>query len=95
MSGDDVGSSEQPDAQQNMPASAGTARPAGDGEKPYAEITWVGAQHLMHGYCGRVVVGRRDVGTFTARPLHRPRARPLRIGPRPVAAIAAAPARAA
>ena len=29
----------------------------GDDERPDSreEITWVGAQHLMHGYCGRAI----------------------------------------
>jgi len=56
-------------AQQTLPAGAGTARFAGPDEKvgaggdggaetasearPKLELRWVGAQHLMHGYCGR------------------------------------------
>lgn len=52
-----------------MPAGAGTARLAGPDEeigagadggtetaseaRPKLELRWVGAQHLMHGYCGR------------------------------------------
>ena len=56
-------------AQQSVPAGAGTARfprPAeevgagADGgaaaaseARPRLELRWVGAQHLMHGYCGR------------------------------------------
>ena len=95
MSGDDVRSSEQPDAQQNVPASAGTARPAGDREKAYAEITWVGAQHLMQGYCGRASVVRQGAVTGSVRPLQRPRTPPLRIGPARLGETAGATARAA
>jgi len=56
-------------AQQTLPAGAGTARFAGpdeeigagadggaetaSGARPKLELRWVGAQHLMHGYCGR------------------------------------------
>ena len=95
MSGDDVKGSKQPDAQQNMPAGAESARPAGCGENGYAEVAWVGAQHLMYGYCGRVVVSRRQPGTLSATPLLRARTTPLRIGPPRLAEIAGAPARAA
>jgi len=56
-------------AQQSVPAGAGTARFPGPAEevgagadggaaaaseaRPRLELRWVGAQHLMHGYCGR------------------------------------------
>jgi len=95
VSGDDVRSSEQPDAQQMMPTGAGTARPAGDGEDAHAEITWVGAQHLMQGYCGRAAVVRRGAANGSVRPLQRPRTPPLRIGPARLAEAAGATARAA
>jgi hypothetical protein len=95
VSGDDVKGSKRPDAQQNVPTGAGTARPAGDGEKSYARITWVGSQHLMHGYCGRVAVVATGAEGSSARPRQRPRTRPLRIAPRPPAETAGAPARAA
>ena len=44
MLSDDIRCSEKGGAQQTVPAGAGTARP---------ELRWVGAQHLMYGYCGR------------------------------------------
>ena len=49
-------------AQQTLPAGAGTARFAASADggaetaseaRPKLELRWVGAQHLMHGYCGR------------------------------------------
>jgi hypothetical protein len=109
VSGDDVRSSNKPDAQKMMPAGAGTARTTGgnaDGDGTGLEISWVGQQHLMWGYCGRVAAGQvatpRDERTpppaATARPvalLQRPRNLVVRIGPRPAAETADAPARAA
>ena len=55
MSGDDVTSSNQPDAQQMMPTGAGLARAAteGHGSGIDSEVNWVGQQQLMRGYCGR------------------------------------------
>ena len=109
MSGDDVRSSNKPDAQKMMPAGAGTARPAGgNGEAngPGPEVSWVGQQHLMWGYCGRVAAGQvatpRDERTpppaATVRPvarLQRPRNLVVRIGPKPPAETADVPAKAA
>ena len=95
VSGDDVKSSEWPDAQQNVPTGAGTARRAAGGEKAHAEITWVGAQHLMQGYCGRAVIAPRGARAYAARPLQRPRTPPLRIAPARLAETAGATARAA
>ena len=88
MSGDDVTANQTCGAQQFPPAGAGTARAAvsGSGEQP--EIRWVGEQHLMPGYCGRVVVAGRAAlpqGGEPPRPvavLQRPRGLVVRIGPR-------------
>ena len=58
------------------------------------EITWVGAQHLMHGYCGRAVAAEEsaaqgasgDGGVEETRPVAVVRTKPwqgrvVRIGP--------------
>jgi len=97
VSGDDVKGSKSPDARQIVPDGATTARPAGNGTggEGHGQITWVGAQHLMQGYCGRMVAARRDARTGAARPLQRPRMLPLRIGPKPSARTAGASASAA
>jgi hypothetical protein len=59
---DPIGSNQKGRAQQTPPAGAGSARdlaqPPGAGQ----EIRWVGAQHLIRGYCGRaVVVGNAEI----------------------------------
>ena len=114
MSGDDVRSSNKPDAQKMMPAGAGTARPAGgngEGNGPGPEISWVGQQQLMWGYCGRVAATGRvaapeavtdglatQLQAATPRPaalLQRPRNLVVRIGPKRPAEAADVPAKAA
>ena len=113
MSGDDVRSSNKPDAQKMMPAGAGTARPAGasgDRDGASAEVSWVGQQQLMWGYCGRAAAtqqvatpagtadGRSPQHAAAARPaalLQRPRSLVVRIGPKPTAETADVPAKAA
>jgi hypothetical protein len=97
VSGDDVKGSKAPDAQQNMPDGAEPARVAASGSGEQPEITWVGAQHLMRGYCGRAV---KPGGARVAEPpvapqiagagrhvavRHRPRGLVARIGPRAAA----------
>ena len=73
MLSDPIGCNQAGRAQQTLPRGAGTAPDAGpgaqdaagDGETrnrvrpapPQPEIRWVGAQHLMHGYCGRATAG--------------------------------------
>ena len=95
MSGDDVKGSKAPDAQQNMPDGAEPALAAASGSGEQSEITWVGAQHLMWGYCGRAPVTERPAvvaPTMTIRaaaPRHPPRERVVRVGPK-LAAVAAA-----
>ena len=106
MSGDGVKGSNNADAQQNMPDGATAARPAGNGT--HGQVTWVGAQHLMQGYCGRAVVTGRvaedatpaaDPGAPRAtRPvalLQRSRGQVVRIGPKSQAEPAGALAKAA
>jgi len=93
VSGDGVKGSNNADAQRNVPEGATTARPAGNGT--HGQVTWVGAQHLMQGYCGRSAVVGAGATNGSPRPLQRPRNRPLRIGPAPLAETGGAPARAA
>ena len=100
---DSIGCNQTPRAQQTLPTGAGTARGDSAGAEAgvggAAEVRWVGAQHLMHGYCGReVVTGKAQVPAAGAnrgarvdvvRPvalLDRRRQRVVRIGPRPAGA---------
>jgi hypothetical protein len=115
VSGDDVRSSEQPDARKKLPIEAESARTGdgngnGNGQGTDSAIGWVGQQHLMWGYCGRALVAgcpavainvadaRRPQAAKTSRQvtlLSRPRDLVVRIGPRPTADLAGAPAKAA
>jgi hypothetical protein len=113
VSGDDVRSSNEPDAQRMLPAGAETAPRAGgngvgDGssDAPASDVSWVGQQHLMWGYCGRVAAGDSRPATTTAgrepqpvtrraAPQPRPRNLVVRIGPRPPAEAAGSAAKAA
>ena len=92
MSGNVVEGSNDRDAQQNVPQGAGSARVAGGGRGTGEPITWIGQQHLMAGYCGRVggAGGAEAVGpaAVTAAPVRapaqpqRPRDLVVRIGPK-------------
>ena len=106
MSGDDVRSSNKPDARKYLPAGAGTARVAagwdedghGQGGGIHAEITWVGQQQRMHGYCGRADAAPAARPAVENRPvalLQRPRGVVVRIGPRALAETADVQAKAA
>ena len=73
MLSDPIGCNQTGRAQQTLPRGAGTAPQAVPGTgnatsggesrdrvrpaPPQPEIRWVGAQHLMHGYCGRATAG--------------------------------------
>ena len=80
MSGDDVRSSEQPDAQKKLPTDAETARPEadgngiGNGQHTGSEIGWVGQQHLMWGYCGRALAAGRPAVAINVADARRPQA---------------------
>jgi hypothetical protein len=82
----------------------------GNGQDTESELGWVGQQHLMWGYCGRALAAggpavaidvadaRRAAPAARRRivALHRrPRDLVVRIGPRPLAETADAPAKAA
>ena len=93
-----------PDAQQNVPQSAGTARGTHVGGGGHPEIRWAGQQHLMAGYCGRIGAAGRDDGAVAAvvpTPVRvvtlpqRPRDLVVRIGPKRQAEIAGVTAKAA
>ena len=89
----DVRGNQNRDAQQMLPTGAETARDAGEDEAGDDEIRWTGQQHLMGGYCGRVidevvanVAAEPAVAPVVARPVvlvQRPRGVVVRIGPRP------------
>ena len=93
MFSNDVNSNQKRDAQQTLPTGAETARGAGEEQDGGDEIRWTGQQHLMGGYCGRVIAGStEDIATEPAaapvvvRPVvlvQRPRGVVVRIGPRP------------
>jgi len=109
---DSIGCNEKGQAQKLLPTGAGTARGDGAGAGIEAaadeddagagpQIRWVGAQHLMHGYCGRAAVtGRAQVPPAGARRGNEPdlvvrpmaliesrRQRVVRIGPRALHSI--------
>ena len=89
----DVRGNQKGDAQQALPDRAETARAGGEGPADDAAVRWTGQQHLMGGYCGRVIAGvNGDVAAAPAaarvesRPVvlvQRPRGAVVRIGPRP------------
>ena len=62
MYGNGLESSNEPDAQQDVPRGAGPARDAGGRADGCPEVRWVGQQHLMCGYCGRAATGEHSAG---------------------------------
>ena len=93
MFSNDVRGNQKRDAQQMLPAGAETARGGGEDQADDDEIRWTGQQHLMGGYCGRVIAGPAAnvanelvVAPVVVRPVvlvQRPRGVVVRIGPRP------------